>query len=1114
MATLLAGVFATSITVAQTPDPSDDGTVGDIWDGTEPALLLNQGGLYFPWVGNDDESTGLGPADTSVSVMNISPDPAVVFAWVGSHDTSELPDTGSWDLVGPFFLAPWASKTFTAAQLGIAEGTGAPVAFAGYNALYSEGGSCTPALGEPLAPGNDVNNNGACNDVEVWLGGDLPYDGNEDLCVVDDAQGNRTNNYEGVLGGGGGLNNDGDCLDAEQGPSGGASFAVPTTLGGYAKQAVDGENLPMTSSADSSVSGYNALGGFELGEFDDWYFPIAQTNCGPGGCWNTILRIANFGQVVDGEVGHIGSAAVTARFFPADDAQGSLSDGFQLQALLNTGDVWEIDISDYVPEGWVGSVHVYSDSAVFAMADRVKVGYGAWITNTASNAPYTNANNVEGSASGSYVLFAPDVRFDFFGWNTGINIANLVNQDNNVNVQYFNAFGNAPQTLTRRLAAQGMTYFYDPAIGPQDGSAQDPSADVNADIIGSALIWSDYPVAVAVDATKYPETTTSDDPNIYQAMSYSATANLYVAQAFPLVQKGNPTTGMGATSGINIMNPNSNAAQATVYWVNPSGFGADNFGQSAVAIPGFANGFVYTMTQGNLPNGFYGSAVMVSTLPVAAVTTQVDYQVEWDGTAVWLGYNPCGYYRDSGAGDDFGCNFGDPFNPQGGQVTKIVVDDTGEPVTGVLFTLMNEAYYQQNVLDNDSFLGQPWVATGYSNIHGEVEWTNVPVGTYYLEVTEVPTTDDNDLADEELPQYEGAGEIEGPFTLNEGEDLTITNELARILATKIVYLGDDAEGAPVCLVAAEDGDDEFDEAEDTEAYACDTADDEGVVVFEGVEPGWYFVTVNIDLDGDDEDNTIPGFSPFVSGAELFVLGGVYVNDLSGDVNPAEGAIQKVLVLPDLPGDVEVVSISGIIGISGPGGFEVEGNVQTEIDDAIGPNGEAAYSLTVFNVPVGGPYVIDEFISITLSNDVVLTIDDEFSAQDGHAICADYLDATVDCELADGDIIVYEDMVTRVFNFVGAFGDFGVYVFNDATGDPIEGASVCAYDEGFNAVACGETDDEGNVGFELPTGTYLVSASAPGFESQAAVCEYDAIADSGPVDCTIGLEPGGSTLIVN
>ncbi|MEZ4520876.1 MAG: hypothetical protein R3A46_04380 [Thermomicrobiales bacterium] len=57
--------------------------------------------------------------------------------------------------------------------------------------------------------------------------------------------------------------------------------------------------------------------------------------------------------------------------------------------------------------------------------------------------------------------------------------------------------------------------------------------------------WSTGPVAVAVDATKYPESTTSDDPNIFQAMSYSATANVYTTQAFPLVQKGNPDDGSG-----------------------------------------------------------------------------------------------------------------------------------------------------------------------------------------------------------------------------------------------------------------------------------------------------------------------------------------------------------------------------------------------------------------------------------------------------------------------------------------------------------------------------------------------------------------------------------------
>ncbi len=222
-----------------------------------------------------------------------------------------------------------------------------------------------------------------------------------------------------------------------------------------------------------------------------------------------------------------------------------------------------------MPEGWVGSVHVYSDSAVFAMADRVKVGYGAWITNTASNAPYTNGNNVPG-ALGQYVLFAPDVRLDFFGWNTGINVANLVNDDNNVNIQYFNLYGNAPTALTRRLAPQGMTYFYDPSQAPQDNSLQDPTSDVNADIIGSALIWSDHPVAVAVDATKYPESTNSEDPNIFQAMSYSATANVYNDAGAPAGSEGQPDDGLGATSGINIMNPNATAALATVWWVNPS----------------------------------------------------------------------------------------------------------------------------------------------------------------------------------------------------------------------------------------------------------------------------------------------------------------------------------------------------------------------------------------------------------------------------------------------------------------------------------------------------------------------------------------------------------------
>jgi hypothetical protein len=1158
-------VFATSITYAgePDPDPSDDGEVGDIWDGTEPLLLGNEGGLYFPWVGNDDESTGLGPADTSVSIMNINDEPAVAFAWVGSHDSAELPDTGAWDLVGPFFLAPWASKTFTAAQLGIAEGAGAPVAFAGYNLLAETGGVCETVLGGPLDAGNDVNGNGECTDVEVWLGGDLPYAGNEDLCVVDDANGDPAPTYGDIFGGpNDGLNGDSDCVDAEGGDAGSEVVYDPTVLGGYAKQAVDGENLPYTTAADSSVSGYNALGGFELLEFDDWYFPIAQTNCGPGGCWNTILRIANFGQDVNGEIGNIGSAAVTAAFFPADDAQGSLDTGFQLQGLLNTGDVWNIDISNYVPEGWVGSVHVYSDSAVFAMADRVKVGYGAWITNTASNAPHTVYNNVAGSASGQYVLFAPDVRLDFFGWNTGINVANLVNEDNNINIQYFNAFGNAPQAMTRRLAPQGMTYFYDPSI-PGQGSAQDPSDDINEDVIGSALIWSDYPVAAAIDATKYPESTNVLDESVFQAMSYSATANVYTTQAFPLVQKGNPTDGMGATSGIQILNPNATAAQATVTWINPSGFGADNFGQSAVAIPGFAIGIVYTLTQGNLPNGFYGSAVLNSTVPVAAVTTQVDYAVEWDGTAVWNAYNPCGYYRDNGFDEsddaelagydgydyDVNCNFGDPFNPQGGSVTKIVQDELGNPIPGVHFSLVNEAYYEQVIQGNESFQGIPWIATGYSSVNGEVLWTNVPVGTYYLIIDSVPTTDDNDFWGEEdwddydwydfeeWPMYEGTGVVEGPFTLNEGEDDVIENVLDRILATKVVYLGDDAAGVEVCLHADDDEDGTLSDEEAADPEDCEVADEDGLAFFYDIEPGWYFISVNQGLEYDP----VAGFNAEVYGPEYFGLGGIYLNDLSGDFDPDEGNLQKVLVLPEeicrvlnggelageAPPECPGVSISGIIQFIGPDGeLEAEGNVQTQFLDFIGPNDEPAFSMTDFAVPVGGPYTIYENITITYDLDGPGGDDPvEFNyettletAVDGQVVCPDYLTPSSECAPSptDPDIYVFEDQTTRVFNDLSDIvtGQLDFFVRSDEDG-PIEGAFACLFDEFNVLVECVVTDADGQAEFlNVPAGVYSLTATHPNYETDGTGAflyfpAVDAVLGGGMDDELGDLGPDGS-----
>jgi hypothetical protein len=370
--------------------------------------------VYFPAVSNGGD-IGLGASQTSVTVQNIDVDDAYVFFYVGNGG-------GGWDTSEYAYLSAGASKTFTAADLGIGDGQTVPVVAALYKVLVSEI-EC-----EDLTPDDGV-------DGPLFL---CSYDGGEFL---------TTENVSVAVG-------------------------IPAFAAGVAKQAAAGANLPYTTAADTSVSGYNAVSGREVGYFDQMYFPIVQTNCGPGGCWDTQLTIAN--------VGSDANAAITVRFFPADDGSGSLQTGFQLQALVDYGDSWEIDLSEWVPEGWVGSAHVFTDDAIVGIADRFKVGTDMWITNTASNAAAESFWQFPtGPANAPYVLFAPDVRTDWNGWNTGINVANTVDGDNQVTIQYFGSNGNAPQAQTRRLAAHGMTYFYNPS-SPSEDECEQPATDVPA----------------------------------------------------------------------------------------------------------------------------------------------------------------------------------------------------------------------------------------------------------------------------------------------------------------------------------------------------------------------------------------------------------------------------------------------------------------------------------------------------------------------------------------------------------------------------------------------------------------------------------------------------------
>ncbi len=763
-ALLVVGLFTTLAATMIAPgaaqqEPPGVPAMDSLWQSTAPGFTWGANAIYFPWIAND-EDFGLGAADTSISVQNLEDRDGQIWIYRGIGDND-------WELATTATLSAYASKTFSAQQLGIASGDGAPVAVRGFHWIpgttqpgVPAGGFLAETIVSLVNPINNASQVVACvvnaynadgnlgtphpfvaatgftwNDITYAQGATIEWETQGDLQEIlnaanADSSGALVNPF-------GGLNADGDCHDALDASTSG--FLDSLRIAGVAKAAATGDNLPFTSVADTAVSGYNAINGLEVSSFNAWYLPIVQTNCGPGGCWDSMIRVANLSDQ---------NSAVTIRFFPHDNAAGSLDTGFQIEQLVDGGDTWNVHLGSLVPQGWIGSAHIYSDGNVFAMVDRYKVGYNMWITNTGSAANFESEAQMPGAA-GRYALFAPHVLMDYFGWNTGINVANLVDEHNNISIQYFNMLGNATQVLSQRLAPYGMTYFYDPSVNAQNISSQDVVADPNSGVVGSAIVWSDHPVAAAVDATKYPETDPRGGPDLFQATSYNATQNVFTWQAVPLVQKGNPIDGQGATSGINIMNPNAAATTANVYFVDQSGFNAQNFGVSGVTIPGFANGFVYTLWQHNLPDGFYGAAQVISSLPVAAVSANVDYQVDGDGSTIFNAFNPCGHYRVAGAL----CSFEGPIDISGGSVTKTWLNLDDEPVVGVQFHIVST--------DLDS----PYQRHGISGMDGSTTFDDVPPGTYHLNVDALPAI------------YQMPERPADVFTLDEGEDWEETNTL-------------------------------------------------------------------------------------------------------------------------------------------------------------------------------------------------------------------------------------------------------------------------------------------------------------------------------------------------
>ena len=392
-----------------------------------------------------------------------------------------------------------------------------------------------------------------------------------------------------------------------------------------------------TTSETEAVDGYSAVpqddvalagdGGAVLEGQSRWVLPIVQTNNG----WNTEIFITN----VSGKTN-----SVSATFYAAG-GQGYAGEGEMLLSgkTLAAGETVRIDLLDYgFEEGVVGSLWIDATHAVVAGAFRHKVETGMMLT--------TNAQPRH-DTEGSEVKFGPLVFRDYNGWNTGINIANLSSETNKVTVTYYNYAGNAVATERVTIPPRAMEYVYTPATG---------NFGIGANQITAVRIDGDYPLVAAIDEVKY-----LGGQGEGHAMSYPASSALWGWEtselddsgrywydnllALPLVQKGNPTTGVGDTSGINLFNPDGEySVNAYIQFVDSAGVpvaptvGKDD-GEAPIVLPlsAGAGATVYTLNYSEMPAGFQGAAIVgvVGDGELVGVSNNVNYAVDGDGSAVY-----------------------------------------------------------------------------------------------------------------------------------------------------------------------------------------------------------------------------------------------------------------------------------------------------------------------------------------------------------------------------------------------------------------------------------------------------------------------------------------------
>ena len=426
--------------------------------------------------------------------------------------------------------------------------------------------------------------------------------------------------------------------------------ALNPALAGSVKNVADfPANSARTQAAHETVDGYTGMNRSQVNPplTDQHILPIVQTNSG----WNTELRIASFAD----ENNPNANTAYTVTLYEAGGQGAAGTSSGEFTGVIRGGEVVHIDIMDApgIDEGWVGNAFITSNAPIGVVAERYKTENDMLLSNVSRPVEQVNVNDPNGGPADNHKAIAPLVFQNYNYWNTGISIANTSDAPNTVMVSYFTPGGSQVGSEQLTIPPRGMEYIFTP--GTQD-------LGLISGFVGAATITGTGSLHAAVDQVKY----FGGDPDVGDAMSYVTEPPMPTLGDFleligeielpfdseilsidagtmvvPLIQKGNPNTGTGDTSGIQIFNSLASIpAEVDVDFYDPTGnLVAPTLNQSlSFTLSGHQGVTLYTHNYSEMPAGFQGSAVIWYEGAVTAVSNNVNYAVEYDGAAAYNAY--------------------------------------------------------------------------------------------------------------------------------------------------------------------------------------------------------------------------------------------------------------------------------------------------------------------------------------------------------------------------------------------------------------------------------------------------------------------------------------------